>query len=157
MQQKLIVNLLFFLLVVSKVNPPSSQRRISGSGEYFEESLTIFLISFVAESYFNPYVAITSVNCFCCPNDKPVNSLLWMESLIVALSGSFDVTVDDGINKKTIQLNRPYLGLNIKPGMWRDISNFSSGSVLLVLASSVYTTDDYIMDYDAFKKFVNLQ
>ena len=80
-----------------------------------------------------------------------------MESLIIALSGSFDVTVDDGINKKTIQLNRPYLGLNVKPGMWRDISNFSSGSVLLVLASHLYSEDDYIRDYDTFKEFVKLQ
>lgn len=76
-----------------------------------------------------------------------------MESLIIALSGSFDVTVDDGINKKTIQLNRPYLGLNVKPGMWRDISNFSSGSVLLVLASHLYTEDDYIRTYSEYLAF----
>lgn len=76
-----------------------------------------------------------------------------MESLIIALSGSFDVTVDDGINKKTIQLNRPYLGLNVKPGMWRDISNFSSGSVLLVLASHLYSEQDYIRTYSEFLAF----
>ena len=76
-----------------------------------------------------------------------------MESLIIALSGSFDVTVDDGINKKTIQLNRPYLGLNVKPGMWRDISNFSSGSVLLVLSSLLYSEDDYIRTYSEYLAF----
>lgn len=76
-----------------------------------------------------------------------------MESLIIALSGSFDVTVDDGVNKKTIQLNRPYLGLNVKPGMWRDISNFSSGSVLLVLASLLYSEDDYIRTYSEYLAF----
>ncbi len=76
-----------------------------------------------------------------------------LESLIVAVSGSFDVTVDDGVNKKTIQLNRPYLGLNIKPGMWREISNFSSGAVLLVLASEVYVESDYVRDYKVFVEF----
>ena len=76
-----------------------------------------------------------------------------LESLIVAVSGSFDVTVDDGVNKKTIQLNRPYLGLNIKPGMWREISNFSSGAVLLVLASEVYVKSDYVRDYKVFVEF----
>lgn len=79
-----------------------------------------------------------------------------LESLLVAVSGSFDVTVDDGLNKKTIQLNRPYLGLNIKPGMWRDISNFSSGAVLLVLASHEYDANDYIRDYNTYKQFVNI-
>ncbi len=76
-----------------------------------------------------------------------------LESLLVAVSGSFDVTVDDGINKKTIQLNRPYLGLNIKPGLWRDISNFSSGAVLLVLASQGYSECDYIREYENYKQF----
>ncbi|MEP6552253.1 MAG: FdtA/QdtA family cupin domain-containing protein [Ferruginibacter sp.] len=76
-----------------------------------------------------------------------------LESLLVAVSGSFDVTVDDGINKKTIQLNRPYLGLNIKPGMWRDISNFSSGAVLLVLASQSYIENDYIREYSHYLDF----
>lgn len=78
-----------------------------------------------------------------------------LESLIVALSGSFDVTVDDGQNKKTIQLNRPYIGLNIKPGIWRDISNFSSGAVCLVLASEIYDSSDYIRSYDEFVNFSN--
>ncbi|MES2654546.1 MAG: FdtA/QdtA family cupin domain-containing protein [Bacteroidota bacterium] len=73
-----------------------------------------------------------------------------LESLIVAVSGSFDITIDDGFNKKTVQLNRPYLGLNLKPGMWRDISNFSSGAICLVLASLIYDESDYIRDYNKF-------
>jgi hypothetical protein len=76
-----------------------------------------------------------------------------LESLIVAVSGSFDVTLDDGINKKTVQLNRPYVGLNIKPGMWRDISNFSSGAICLVLASLKYAEEDYIRHYNDFLEF----
>lgn len=73
-----------------------------------------------------------------------------LESVIIALSGSFDVTIEDGVNKKTVQLNRPYLGLNVKPGMWRDISNFSSGSICLVLASHTYNELDYVRDYNEF-------
>lgn len=73
--------------------------------------------------------------------------------LIVAASGSFDVVLDDGKNKKTIQLNRPYNGLIIIPGIWRELSNFSSGSVCLVLASIKYSATDYIRDYNTFKQF----
>jgi hypothetical protein len=74
-----------------------------------------------------------------------------LESLIIAVSGSFDVTLDDGRNKKLITLNRPYFGIHIKPGMWRDISNFSSGAICLVLASELYDESDYIRDYDDYK------
>jgi hypothetical protein len=73
-----------------------------------------------------------------------------LEQVIIAASGSFDVTIDDGKNKKTVQLNRPNFGLHIRPGIWRDISNFSSGSVCLVLASLLYSEDDYIREYDDF-------
>jgi hypothetical protein len=76
-----------------------------------------------------------------------------LEQVIVAASGSFDVHLDDGINKKTIQLNRPYVGLHIKPGIWRDISNFSSGAICLVLASELYDELDYLRDYNDFKNF----
>jgi hypothetical protein len=73
-----------------------------------------------------------------------------LESLIVAVSGSFDVTLDDGRNKKTVSLNRPYMGLNVKPGMWRELHNFSSGAVALVLASEKYREEDYIRNYDEY-------
>ncbi len=75
-----------------------------------------------------------------------------LEQLIIAASGSFDVTIDDGKNKKTISLNRPNFGLHLKPGMWRELSNFSSGSICLVLASLLYDEADYIRDYDDFLK-----
>jgi hypothetical protein len=78
-----------------------------------------------------------------------------LEQLIVAASGSFDITIDDGVNKKTIQLNRPYYGLHIKPGIWRDISNFSSGAICLVLASQKYDEADYLREYSSFKNFKN--
>ncbi|MBL7771392.1 MAG: WxcM-like domain-containing protein [Chitinophagaceae bacterium] len=73
-----------------------------------------------------------------------------LESLIVAVSGSFDVTVDDGHERKTISLNRPYHGLHIKPGMWRELHNFSSGAVCLVLASELYNEEDYIRNYQQY-------
>jgi dTDP-4-dehydrorhamnose 3,5-epimerase-like enzyme len=71
--------------------------------------------------------------------------------LIVAASGSFDVIIDDGGNKKIIQLNRPNYGLLVVPGIWREIVNFSSGAICLVLASEKYMEEDYIRIYSEFK------
>ena len=76
-----------------------------------------------------------------------------LEQLIVAVSGSFKVSLDDGTNKKTFFLNRPYQGLYVRPGLWRDLEDFSSGAVCMVLASEVYQAEDYIRDYDAFLEF----
>jgi hypothetical protein len=76
-----------------------------------------------------------------------------LESLIVAICGSFDITIDDGFCKKTIQLNRPDIGFNLKPGIWRDISNFSSSAICLVLASDIYKEEDYLNDYAEFLTF----
>ncbi|GHT53280.1 dTDP-6-deoxy-3,4-keto-hexulose isomerase [Bacteroidia bacterium] len=73
-----------------------------------------------------------------------------LQQLIVAVSGSFDVTIDDGRNKKTISLNRPYYGLHVVSGIWRDLTNFSSGAICLVLASHKYDADDYIRNYEEF-------
>ncbi len=74
-----------------------------------------------------------------------------LNQFLIAASGSLDVTIDDGHSKKTIQLNRPYMGLHIKPMIWDYMSNFSSGSIVLVLASDVYNPFDYIREYDEFK------
>ena len=76
-----------------------------------------------------------------------------LEQLIIAASGSFDVVIDDGVNKKKITLSRPFIGLYMPPGLWRDLSNFSSGSICLVLASHLYSESDYIRDYNEFKKY----
>ena len=76
-----------------------------------------------------------------------------LEQLIIAASGSFTVTLDDGKSRRSFFLNRPYQGLNIKPGLWRDLVDFSSGAVAMVLASEVYQKDDYIRDYEEFLKF----
>lgn len=76
-----------------------------------------------------------------------------LQQFIVAASGSFDVTVDDGSSRRTFTINRPYRGLLVVPGIWRELDNFSSGSVCLVLASHLYDADDYIRDYEQFIKY----
>lgn len=78
-----------------------------------------------------------------------------LEQLIIAASGSFKVTLDDGICKRSFFLNRPYQGLFVKPGLWRDLDDFSSGAVCMVLASDVYKASDYIRDYKEFIEFRN--
>ncbi len=74
--------------------------------------------------------------------------------LIVAASGSFDVILDDSRSKKIVQLNRPDFGLLVIPGIWREIVNFSSGAICLVLASAKYQETDYIRDYQEFKDYI---
>lgn len=76
-----------------------------------------------------------------------------LSQLIIAASGSFRVTLDDGVTRKSFVLNRPYQGLCVRPGIWRDLDDFSSGAVCMVLASEVYQEDDYIRDYEEFLKF----
>ncbi|MCU7828658.1 MAG: FdtA/QdtA family cupin domain-containing protein [Candidatus Thiodiazotropha sp. (ex Myrtea sp. 'scaly one' KF741663)] len=77
-----------------------------------------------------------------------------LHQLMIAMSGSFDVTLDDGIRKNKYHLNRSYNGLYIPPKMWRDLNNFSSGAVCLVLVSEFYDEDDYIRDYPTFLNYV---
>ena len=76
-----------------------------------------------------------------------------LQQLIIAINGSFVVTLDDGNNKKVITLNRAYQGLYVPAGLWRDLTDFTSGSVCVVLASTPYTAEDYIRDYDEFIKW----
>lgn len=73
--------------------------------------------------------------------------------LLIAANGSFSVTLDDGKEKVTYNLKRPYYGLLIVPGIWRDIDDFSSGSVCLCLASEHYEAEDYIRDYNEFIEY----
>lgn len=73
---------------------------------------------------------------------------------VVAASGSFNVDIDDGKNKRTIFLNDPSKGLLITPGIWRELNNFSAGSVVLVMASDVYQESDYIRDYNEFERSI---
>jgi dTDP-4-dehydrorhamnose 3,5-epimerase-like enzyme len=89
--------------------------------------------------------------------DVPSNSTrgghahIELKQCLIALSGSFDVVLDDGSQKKVVTLNRPNKGLIIPTGIWRELENFSSGGVCLSLVSDVYKEDDYIREYDRFK------
>ncbi len=73
---------------------------------------------------------------------------------IVALSGSFDVTIDNGSEKEVFTLNRSYYGLYVPKGLWREMNNFSTNSLALILGSTPYQVSDYIHDYNSFKKFI---
>ena len=76
-----------------------------------------------------------------------------LRQLIVAASGSFNILLDDGKNKKIVTLNRPDYGLLVVPGIWRDLMDFSSGAICMVLASEVYEEEDYIREYTDFENF----
>lgn len=77
-----------------------------------------------------------------------------LEQFVIAMSGSFDVLVDDGFQKKRFHLNRSYYGLYLAPMVWREIDNFSSGAVCMVLASEFYDESDYFRDYQEFLRAV---
>lgn len=79
-----------------------------------------------------------------------------LHQLVIAMSGSFDIVLDDGREKKRIHLNRSYYGLYICPMIWRELDNFSSGSVCMVLASDKYDEQDYYREYDGFRKALEL-
>ena len=76
-----------------------------------------------------------------------------LKQMVIALSGSFHVTLDNGKQRETVLLNHPYQGLVIETGTWRTLDDFSSGAVCMVLASELYEEEDYIRDYDEFIKY----
>ena len=77
-----------------------------------------------------------------------------LQQFIIALSGSFDVLINDGNNKKVVHLDRPHIGLHVVPGIWRELINFSSGAICLVLASEKYTEEDYFRDFEGYLNFI---
>ena len=76
------------------------------------------------------------------------------QEFIIALSGSFDVVLDDGKEQQVFSLNRSYYGLYVPQGLWREMNNFSTNSLALVLASTPYDPEDYIYDYETFKQHI---
>ena len=88
-------------------------------------------------------------------SDRGSHAHKYLEQLIIAMSGSFDVVLDDGKEEKRFHLNRSNYGLYVCPMMWRNLDNFSSGSVCMVLASTFYSEDDYIRDYQKFLAIAN--
>ena len=81
------------------------------------------------------------------------HAYLRTEEFIVALSGSFDVVIDDGTEKRTFSMNRSYKGLYVPSGLWRVMDNFSTNSLALILASTQYDAKDYIMEYESYKEW----
>ncbi|WP_299386688.1 FdtA/QdtA family cupin domain-containing protein [uncultured Lacinutrix sp.] len=106
----------------------------------------------VIENDILPYSVERVYYLFDVPSDanRGGHSHIACHELLVALSGSFDVVIKDGTNEKTITLNKPDKGLLIVDGIWRELENFSSGAVCLVLASEVYKEEDYIREYSQF-------
>ena len=90
-------------------------------------------------------------------SDRGAHAHKTLHQFIVAMSGSFDVVLDDGKNRRRVHLNRSYNGLYISPMMWRDLDNFSSGAVCMVLASAHYDETDYIRGYEEFLKATETQ
>ncbi len=78
-----------------------------------------------------------------------------LHQLLIAVSGSFDVRLHDGVNEETVTLNRPNVGLHVEPRIWHDLLNFSSGSVCVALASDHYDESDYIRHFDQFIAYVS--
>ena len=109
-------------------------------------------LTFIEEESLIPFVIKRVYYLYDVPggSERGGHAHIALNQLIIALAGSFDVELDDGKTKKTFTLNRPYEGLYICPGIWRELKNFSSGSVCLVLASNLYSEDDYYRDYDQF-------
>jgi hypothetical protein len=79
------------------------------------------------------------------------HAFIEQHELIIALSGSFDIIIDDGIDRKVISLNRSYYGLYIPPGIWRELENFSTNSLAMVISSTGFSEEDYIRDYEEYK------
>lgn len=80
-----------------------------------------------------------------------------LHQFLIAMSGSFDVTIDDGTERRVEHLNRSYFGLYVPPGLWRDLDNFSSGAVALSIVSDFYDEADYIRDYPTFRTFATAE
>jgi hypothetical protein len=84
--------------------------------------------------------------------DRGAHAHKTCHQFLIAASGSFDIFLDDGKNKRTVSLNRPYFGLHVPPGIWAAEQSFSSGSICLVITSAFYQDNDYIREYESFKK-----
>lgn len=111
-------------------------------------------LSFIEEDRHIPFSIKRSYWIYDVPGGEKRGGHAYKENqeFMVALSGSFDVVLDDGTNRKVFHLNRSYYGLYIPKGIWRQMENFSTNSLALVLASIPYSPSDYIYDYNIFKK-----
>lgn len=111
-------------------------------------------LSFVEQENHIPFIIQRTYWLYDVPGGESRGGHAYKENqeFIVALSGSFDVILDDGSEKKTFTLNRSYYGLYVPKGLWREMENFSTNSLALILSSTDYDASDYIRDYDQFLK-----
>ena len=110
-------------------------------------------LSFIEEFNHIPFKIMRSYWIYDVPGGETRGGHVYKENqeFIVALSGSFDVVIHDGINREVISLNRSYYGLYVPQGIWRQMDNFSTNALGLVLASTYFDKNDYIYDFDEFK------
>lgn len=111
-------------------------------------------LSFVQQESHIPFVIRRTYWLYDVPGGECRGGHAYRENqeFIVAMSGSFDVVLDDGTQKQTFTLNRSYYGLYVPKGLWREMENFSTNSLALILSSTDYDADDYVRDYDEFLK-----
>lgn len=114
-------------------------------------------LSFVEESKHVPFRIRRTYWIYDVPGGEARGGHAYKENaeFIVALSGSFDVVVDNGSSKETFTLNRSYYGLYVPKGLWREMNNFSTNSLALILGSTLYDESDYVYDYKEFKHYIN--
>lgn len=114
-------------------------------------------LSFIEEGNQIPFPIVRAYWIYDVPGGEMRGSHAFyeMQEFIVALSGSFDVVLDDGVSKKIISLNRSYRGVYIPKMIWRSLENFSTNSLALVLSDKPYDVNDYIRDYDLFLKLIS--
>lgn len=147
-----------------KLNNPLGKHLISEGNSVFDCSLcelnrmhdTVGNLTFMYENVHVPFPINRVFYSYDIPGgeDRGAHAHKACHQFLIAASGSFEVVLDDGINKRTVLLNRPFWGLHVPPGIWASEQGFSSGSICLVLASHGYDADDYIRDYNDYLKYI---
>lgn len=150
-----------------KVNNPVVMQMPSGSKSVFDCSLCELNkmhdkegnLTFMYENVHVPFPINRVFYSYDIPGgeDRGAHAHKHCHQFLIAASGSFEVALDDGTNKRTVLLNRPFWGLHVPPGIWASEQGFSSGSICLVLASEGYSEDDYIRNYDDYLEYIKTQ
>ncbi|UKK59607.1 FdtA/QdtA family cupin domain-containing protein [Prevotella communis] len=150
-----------------KVNAPAFKQMMHEGGSVFDCSLCELNkmhdaegnLTFMYENVHVPFNINRVFYSYDIPGgeDRGAHAHKKCHQFLIAASGSFEVVLDDGINKRTVLLNRPFWGLHVPPGIWASEQGFSSGSICLVLASEGYDADDYIRDYDKYLEYIKTQ
>ena len=147
-----------------KVNEPMSRQMLYEGKSVFDCSLCELNkmhdpegnLTFMYENVHVPFPINRVFYSYDIPGgeDRGAHAHKECHQFLIAASGAFEVVLDDGINKRTVLLNRPFWGLHVPPGIWASEQGFSSGSICLVLASHGYDPDDYIRDYDDYLEYI---